>query len=182
MLANILRDLEDESTFVAFVGAHFKDTQQFGDLLECEVVVDEERLKWAHKEYLQGVSEFSIKLASGDPDHYKRSGAMLRALYRIKPITAVEFSPPLEEFDSLFAPIGVSHGDVEHLRSLGKTFSTYHNELLSFSITYNICRMYEEKPVDVSQGYIHTMIVYLASSENLSADSLYMIFKSLMVS
>lgn len=182
LVANILRELEDESHFVAFVGDHFRNTQQFGDLLSCEVTVDDERLKWAHKEYQQGVREFSIRLASGDPDHYKRSGALLRALYRIKPIVAVEFDPLIEEFDTLSTPIGTSHSDSQYALSLGRTFSTYHNELLAFAIAYNICRMYEANPVDVTDAYIHTMCVYLSSSDNLSADSLYMIFKSLMAS
>lgn len=163
------------------VGSHFKSTEDYGDLLACTITVDDERLKWAHKEYQQGVREFSIRLASGDPDHYKRCGALLRALYRIKPITAVEFDPPLEEFDSLFTPIGVSHADAEYALSLGRTFSLYHNELTAFGYAYNICAMYEPNPVRISGKYIHTMCAYLLSNDNLSADSLYMIFKSLML-
>lgn len=180
MVENILKALEDETYFVDRVGAHFRNTEDYGDLLSCEVKVDDERLKWAHTEYQQGVSEFSIRLASGDPDHYKRTGALLRALYRIKPIVSIEFHPPLDEFDSLFTPIGTSHADAEYALSLGRTFSLYHNELTAFSYAYNVCSMYENNPVSICDDYIHTTCVYLASNDNLSADSLYMIFKSLM--
>lgn len=182
LTGNFLRELEDEAFFVKVVGGHFRDTQQYGDLLECEVTVDEERLKWAHKEYQQGVNEFSIRLDSGDPDHYKRCGALLRALYRIKPITTVIFTPDLDDFDSLFTPIGTSYSDSQYALSLGRTFSRFHNELTSFAFAYNVCAMYESNAVEISDAYIHTMCVYLSSSDNLSADSLYMIFKSLMLS
>ena len=181
MVANILRELDDEAFFVDRVGNHFRNTEDYGDLLSCTVVVSDERLKWAHKDYQQGVSEFSIRLGSGDPDHYKRCGALLRSLYRIKPIISVDFIPPLEDFDSLITPIGVSHSDVEYALSLGRTFSLYHNELTAFAYAYNVCAMYEKNRVQISPQYIHTMCAYLSSSDNLSADSLYMIFKSLML-
>ncbi len=177
----MLRELENEAYFVERVGAHFRNTSDYGTLLTCEVVVDDDRLKWAHTEYQQGIAEFSIRLDSGDPDHYKRCGALLRALYRIKPITAVEFSPVLEEFDSLFTPVGVSHSDAQYALSLGKTFDRYHNEMTAFSYVYNVCSMYEDRPVRISDGYIHTMCVYLEANDNLSADSLFMIMKSIML-
>lgn len=180
MVENILRSLDDETYFVEKVGAHFRNVDDYGGLLCCTVTVDDERLRWAHTEYQQGVSEFSIRLGSGDPDHYKRSGALLRALYRIKPITLVEFDPEIEEFDSLYV-LGVSHADAEHQLSLGRTFSLYHNEMTAFSYAYNVCRMYEDNPVPINEKYLHTMCVYLASNDNLSADSLYMIFKSIML-
>jgi hypothetical protein len=181
LTTNVLRDLEDEGYFVAQAGAHFRNTEDYGDLLSCEVTVDDDRLRWAHTEYQQGVAEFSIRLDSGDPDHYKRSGALLRALYKIKPITAVKFSPDIGEFDTLFTPIGVSNSDAEYALSLCRTFDLYHNELTAFSYAYNICCMYEEEPCRLTADYIHTMCVYLAGNDNLSADSLYMIFKSLML-
>lgn len=181
MVENILRQLEDAEFFVEQVGAHFRNTNDYGDLLACTVTVDEDRLRWAHTEYQQGVNEFSIRLQSGDPDHYKRCGALLRALYRIKPITNVDFNPEIGEFDTLLTPVGVTHADAVYTLSLGRTFDVYHNELTAFSYVYNVCCMYEEKPVKVCDKYIHTMCAYLASNDNLSADSLYMIFKSLML-
>lgn len=180
MVENILRQLEDEDFFVQKVGAHYRSTDDYGDLLSCEVIVEEDRLKWAHQDYLQGVREFSIRLASGDPDHYKRCGALLRALYKIKPIVSVEFDPPLAEFDTLFTPIGVTHADAQYQLSLGRFYDVYHNEMTAFSFAYNVCCMYEPEPAQISDAYIHTMCTYLSSSDNLSADSLYMIFKSLM--
>ena len=181
MIENVLRRLDDEEYFVATVGSHFRNTEDYGALLSCEVTVDDDRLRWAHTDYQQGVSEFSIRLGSGDPDHYKRSGALLRSLYRIKPIVSVTFDPELEDFDSLFTPVGVTHADAEYQLSLGRTFSTFANELTSFSYAYNVCAMYEENPVQISDKYIHTMCAYLASNDNLSSESLYMIFKSLML-
>ncbi len=181
MIKNVLRCLDDEAYFVDKVGAHFRNTEDYGDLLSCRVEVDDQRLRWAHTEYQQGVREFSIRLGSGDPDHYKRSGALLRALYRIKPIVSIAFDPELDNFDTLSTPVGVTHADAEHQLSLGRIFATFANELTSFSYAYNVCTMYEEKPLQISDKYLHTMCAYLASNDNLSADSLYMIFKSLML-
>ena len=178
---NILRELDDEKYFVERLGSHFRNINDYGGLLSCTVTVEDDRLRWAHTEYQQGVSEFSIRLGSGDPDHYKRSGALLRALYRIKPIVNVQFEPELDDFDSLFAPLGVTHHDVTFALSLGRTFTLYHNELTAFSYAYNVCSMYEERPTQINDAYLHTMCVYLASNDNLSADSLYMVFKSLML-
>lgn len=182
MPENILRLLEeDEATFVERVGAHFRNTHDYGDLISCSVEVDDDRLVWAHTEYQQGVREFSLKLTSGDPDHYKRCGALLRALYKIQPIVEVKFDPELEELDSPFTPVGVSHADSKYALSLGSTFYHYANEMQAFSFTYNVCATYEEKPTAISDDYIHTVCAYLKGNENLSADSLYMIFKSLML-
>lgn len=181
MIDNILRKLEEEDFFVQHVSKHYNSTEDYGDLLSCEVTVDEERLKWAHQDYLQGVREFSIRLDSGDPDHYKRCGALLRALYKIKPIVSVAFDPLIEDFDTLSTPVGVSYSDAQYQISLGRFYDVYHNELTAFSFAYNVCCMYEHEPTTISDAYIHTMCAYLSSSDNLSADSLYMIFKSLML-
>lgn len=179
---NILKSLEqDEAYFVKHLGAHFRNTEDYGDLLSCEVTVDDARLAWAHAEYVQGVGEFSLRLTSGDPDHYKRCGALLRALYKIKPIVNVDFEPDLDEFDTLFTPIGVSNSDAEYALSLGRTFKLYANEMQAFSYAYNVCAMWEAKPTKVNDEYIHTVCAYLKGNDNLSADSLYMIFKSLML-
>lgn len=180
MTGNVLRLLEDEGYFVEQVGNHFRNTKDYGNLLSCEVKVDDDRLRWAHGAYLQGVSEFSIRLASGDPDHYKRCGVLLQALYRIKPIVAIEFNPELDEVDTLSTPLGVNHSDAEETLSMGRTFQIYHNELTSFSYAYNVCAMYETDPVKIDSKYIHNMCVYLESNDNLSAESLYMVFMSLM--
>jgi hypothetical protein len=181
LVENILRSLDDEAYFVETLGAHFRNIDDYGGLLQCAVTVDDERLRWAHTEYQQGVQEFSIRLGSGDPDHYKRCGALLRALYRIKPITNVVITPEPEEVDPMFAPVGLSHADAEHHLSLGRMYDEFHNELTAFSYAYNVCAIYEDNPVKIDAKYLHTMCVYLASNDNLSADSLYMIFKSLML-
>ena len=181
MAENILKKLEDEAYFIERVGTHFRNTEDYGDLLSCEIEVEEARLTWAHTEYVQSVAEFSIKLTSGDPDHYKRSGALLRALYKIKPIVGVAFEPDLDEFDSLFTPVGSTHADGEYALSLGRTFKLFANEMQAFSFAYNVCATYEAEPTEISDEYIHTVCAYLKGNDNLSADSLYMMFKSLML-
>lgn len=181
MPENILRELEDEKFFITSVGAHFRNTEDYGNLLSCAVDVDEARLSWAHTEYVQGVNEFSIKLTSGDPDHYKRCGALLRALYKIRPIVGVQFDPEIDDLDHLFAPVGNSRADVEHVRSLGAFFHLFANEMQAFSYTYNVCATFEREPTQISDEYIHTVCAYLKGNDNLSADSFYMMFKSLML-
>lgn len=181
MAANILKELEDEGYFIKRVGDHFRNTDDYGGLLECSIKVDDARLTWAHTEYLQSINEFSLRLTSGDPDHYKRTGALLRALYKIKPIVEVTFEPDLGEFDSLFAPVGFTHNDAEYALSLGRMFDLFANEMHAFSFAYNVCATYEQNPTPVNDEYLHTICAYLKGNDNLSADSLYMIFKSLML-
>jgi hypothetical protein len=182
LTSNIFRELEELGTFVSVVGDYFRCAPgQLDAVLSCEITVDDQRLSYAHGEYIQGIQLFSLLLQSGDPDHYKRAGALLHALYLSKPITEIGFDPPLDQVDTLITPIGVSYGSAENALSFGHFFRDYPNEFMGFSLAYNYCHQYESDPRIIDFNYLHTVCNYLKNNGNLSVESLFMVFKSLMI-
>lgn len=181
MADNLLRMLQGESYFLNFVGNYIGATPtDLGELLQCHINVDNARLGFAHTEYVQNVEKFSLYLQSGDPDHFKRAGALLHSLYTSKPIIQVIFEPELDDVDTLATPIGMTYGDAEGELSFGNFFQEFHNEFTALSLSYDACRSYEERPRDMDFEYIHTACSYLRNNGNLSVESMFMLFKSLM--
>ena len=84
--------LEDEGYFREYVTAHFQKAPAavIADF-PCEHAIDANRVGIAHGDYSQTIREYSVLLHSANPDHYKRSGALLRALYQSKIIVGVDF-------------------------------------------------------------------------------------------
>lgn len=179
---NVFRDLEDESHFLEFVGGFFRQSpEEMKPLVDYTVEVDDARLSYAHAAYVQGVERFSILLQSGDPDHYKRAGALLHGLYQAKPITSAIASPELEAVDTLCTDLGVTYAQSEAQMALAQLYEEYHNELTAFALAYGCCRQYEEnEPPELTLDYLRTVCVYLKNNGNLSVESLFMLFKSLM--
>ncbi len=182
MAGNIFRELEEEAFFIAHVGEYITSAPAaLHPVLSCEIDVAPDRLAYAHAEYVQGVRRFSLYLQSGDPDHYKRAGALLHALYLSKPIIAVGFNPKLDEVDTLCTGLGVSYGDAEGSLSFGHFFDEYHNEFAAFGLAYDTCRQFEAEPRPINFEFLNTMCVYLKNNGNLSVESLFMVFKSIML-
>ena len=180
-MQNIFRDLMDATTFETFVGDYFRSTPtELGEFVSCTLEIDASRLAYAHTEYTQNISKFALYLDSKDPDHYKRAGALLHALYLSNPITSVVFTPELDEVDALSTPLGVSYTDVDKELTFGCFYRDYHNEFTSFALCYDICRQYEENPREITQDYLRTVCTYLFNNRSLSVESLFMLFKSLM--
>ncbi len=179
MTTNVFRDLEDEAYFIKRVGEHFCSApSQLSPLLDCVISVDENRLKFAFDEYTQGIARFSLFLQSGDPDHFKRAGALLHALYLSEPIVSVKFSQELAAVDTLMTDLGISYGDAEGSLSFAHFYDEYHNEFTAFSLAYDICRQYSDLQF-IDFNYVHTVCVYLKNNGNLSVESLFIMFKSL---
>ena len=183
MTDNIFRRLEEsEDYFAEFVGNHLRNAPSaLSPVLNCEINVDGSRLSYAHTAYVQGVQKFALYLQSGDPDHFKRAGALLHAIYTSQPIDSVQFDPDLEDVDTISTPLGVSYGDAEGALSFGHFFREYHNEFLGFQLSFDICRQYlENDPREIDFEYVHTVCTYLKNNGNLSVESLFMIYKSLL--
>lgn len=183
MSDNIFRQLEqDGDFFVDYVGGHLCSAPVALDpILACKVSVDKERLAFAYDQYVQGVRKFALYLQSGDPDHFKRAGALLHAIYTSQPIDQVEFDPSLDQVDTISTPLGVTYGDAEGALSFGHFFDEYHNEFLGFQLAFDICRQFvANEPREIDFEYVHTVCAYLKNNGNLSVESLFMIYKSLL--
>ena len=60
-------------------------------------------------------------------------------------------------------------------------YNSFHNEILSFDLAYQICAAYEDDPREYDFNYLRNMCHYLAKNKDLTVDSLSMIFRSLML-
>ena len=166
---------------MSFVGEYFSSApSELGEFLDCTPELDKSRLAYAHTEYTQNISKFALYLDSKDPDHYKRAGALLHALYLSKPITSIVFRPEMDEVDVLSTPLGVVFADINKEMTFAAFYRDYHNEFTSFALCYDICCQYEEDPRSFTQDYLKTVCTYLYNNRNLSVESLFMLFKSLM--
>ena len=180
---NIFRQLEaSEAFFTEFVGSHFSAApNELQELIGCSVTIDKERLAYAFDQYIQGIKRFAVILESGDPDHFKRAGALLHAIYSSLPISGVLFDPELDDVDTLVTSIGFNYRDGEDALFFARFFNEYHNEFLGFQLAFEICRMYVPgTPRSIDFEYVQTVCVDLKNDGNLSVESLFMIFKSLL--
>jgi hypothetical protein len=186
MVNGLFAKLENKDFFVQYVGDHFKVApQQAVADFPCDHTLDSDRIAFAFGEYIQNVKSFSVLLDSNNPDHYKRSGAMLHALYRSKIITEIEYSEnnwgTIQEID-YDPPLGLSHNFAQAMIKFPMFYNSFHNEVVSFDLSYQLCSSYEESPTDYSFNYLHNICHYLHKNQDLTVDSLSMIFRSLMLS
>ena len=186
-MAHTFRLLDKPAEFVSYVRDYFlSPREELKDFISCDIVVDNSRLEYAAREYAQNVARFSLYLEKKtpddkkDPDHYKRAGALLHALYLSEPITSIKFSPEIDEVDALTTPIGVTFADVDKEVTFAQFYRDYANEFTSFALAYDVCRQYEDTPTDIDKDYLRTVCTYLSNNRSLSVESLFMLFKSLM--
>ena len=173
-------ELEDQETFKSRVKNHFVNSpSEISDVMRCSNIISDERLEYAFGEYSQSVEKFSVLLQSENPDHYKRSGALLHALYQSQIITDVQLESNSDDLESGFTRVNV--GDAEHILPFVKFYETYHNEMLSFDFAMSYCAAYEDDPRSYDFDYLHNICRYLKVNSNLQVDSLFMIFKSFMI-
>jgi hypothetical protein len=180
-LAGVFDSLNDEETFKSAITAFFETVpEEIAPILECTVEVDPALVKYAYDAYIQGVEKFSLLLKSKDPDHYKRAGALLHALYVSKAIVSVDYEVDAEEVEAGMGPVHVHIGDIEYALPFKKFYDEYYNEIVAFFLAYSYCAAYETAPKAYDFDYLQTVCVYLKKNGNLSVESFFILFKSLM--
>jgi len=184
LINNTFREIEDAETFVKSVENYLKAPQDhLNELLKCKIELDRERVIYAHGEYKQSIDKFRVYLQSGDPDHYKRAGALLHALCVSMPIIKVDFEPHLDDVDTLNTPVGMVHNEAEETLTFGKFFNEYANEFLAFGMAFDICLQYETDPKTLDDfEFVRTMCAYLQINNSaLNPEALFMMFKCLLL-
>lgn len=182
----IFSDLEDKQNFSRFVLDQERRQKLFVSewFPDCKTEVDHDRIDYAHREYCQSVGRFSVLLHSKNPDHYKRAGSLLHALYQTDIITSVDFGVgkfgTADDLESGFTR--VSYGDAQYVLKFVDFFREFHNQVLAFELAYRCCCKYEESPVLYNFDYLHNVCRYLKVNNNLNVDTCFMLFKSLMLS
>lgn len=150
----------------------------------CDHTIDAKRVDVAYGDYKQKITEYSVLLHSVNPDHYKRSGAMLHALYKSKIVVGVQFRDSawgsMEDLEA-GTVLGVSFDHAQQILRFPVFYETFHNELLSFDLAYQLCAAYEDAPRDYDFDYLQNICHYLCKNKDLTVDSLSIIFRSLML-
>lgn len=177
----LFSQLDDDAGFKSFVEENFTEApKEITSVVRCANVIDRDRLEFAANEYSQNIGKFALLLNSENPDHYKRAGSLLHALYQSKPIISVHWESTPEELESGFTRVNV--GDATHVLPFAKFYQEFYNEMMAFDLSFRCCASYElSTPPKYDYDYLHNVCRYLKSNDNLSVDSLFMLFKSLMV-
>ena len=180
---DIFTDLQDRETFFQIISRRFCETPNFvSEWFTCKNEVNKERLEYAYKEYLHNIDKFAVLLDSKNPDHYKRAGALLHALYQSDIILSSElvdgkYGSP-DDLETGFTL--VSHGDAQHILKFANFYQEYYNQIFCFDMAYQYCAAYEDNPRGYDFDYFLNVCRYLKANTNLTVDSLFMLFKSLM--
>lgn len=175
----LFKKLENEEDFKKIVSSHFTTApEEISAVMRCVNHIADDRLEYAFGEYTQSVEKFAVLLQSKNPDHYKRSGALLHALYQSEIIIDVELESTSDDLESGFTRVNV--GDAEHILPFVRFYEEYHNQMMSFDLAHQFCAAYEDEPRRIDIDYLHNMCRYLKANSNLQVDSLFMVLKSLM--
>jgi hypothetical protein len=178
-ILSILLELNDKDFFKAVVQARFeKAAKDLLPLIDCAHTLDDKRIDFAYDEYKQNVNQFTALLGSQDPDHYKRSGALLHALYKSEIVTGVDFTPDKDEIDSGFTRI--QYADGQHTVTMIDFYEEFHNQLVAFDLAYDCCASYEDSPSDYDFDFLRNACFYLKNNSSLCLDTCFMFFRSLM--
>lgn len=174
-------DLEDQANFIAFMNEQLESApNELKAVMHVSNVCDGPLIEYAANEYHQNIEKFSLLLHSKNPDQYKRAGALLHALYQAKPIVAVNWEATPEELAAGYTR--VTQGDANYILPFAEFYDEFYNEMMAFDIAYRSCAAYVDAPVTYDFDYLRNVCRYLKSNDNLSVDSLFMLFKSLMLS
>jgi hypothetical protein len=177
----IFKRLEQIDFFTDYVAGHFQSAPSavIKDF-PCKNTLSAERVKYSFGEYQQNIRAYAVLLHSENPDHYKRAGALLHALYKSKIISSISFHPSKDEVEAGFAH-GINYGEAQELVRFPIFYEDYHNQLLSFDLCYQCCAAYEpQNPPGYDFGYLYNVCHYLWKNKDLTVDSLSMLFRSLM--
>jgi hypothetical protein len=164
---------------VQFVEENYRNAPTpVSEFTDCEMEIDTERVIYAYREYTQNIERYSLLLESSNPDHYKRCGALLHALYGsriIKSVTPVYNQSDIDHGVSLIHP-----HDRDKAFSALEFYEEHYNYIHAFDLSHRVCAAYESEPVWYDVDYLHNICFFMNSHEGMVVDTFFMIFKSLM--
>lgn len=184
----LFKKLEDETFFTEFVTERYtKVPAEITQIVWCKQTIDTARLKFACGEYKKSIEHFALYLESANPDHYKRAGALLHALYKAG-VSHLEIMRPAAEAECGFSQevldgpaVMLNLGDNRYALSWLNFWKTYHNQALAFDVAYRCCCSYEKNPTKLTLEYSHNVCRYLKAYSDLTMDDCFMLFRSLML-
>jgi hypothetical protein len=177
---SVFLELDKKSFFTATVKKRFElAADKLLPLIDCTHEIDDARVEFAYGEYRQNINQFAVLLQSEDPDHYKRAGALMHALYKSEIVTALCYSPDKDEIDGGLTRL--QYHDGQHTIGMIDFYNEYHNEMVAFDLAYDCCASYEETPVGYDFEFLHNACRYLKSNSSLCLDTCFMFFRAMML-
>jgi hypothetical protein len=135
--------LESRDFFRDLVRDHFGNGWQHVSAAGgSSVLLDDALIGLAFDGYSLNIEQYRVALKSANPDHFKRAGALLHALYTAPPIVEVRWSEETKRLCNVDA-VGVSVGDAEFWNKYTEWYEDNCNRLISFDLAFRCCQIYE---------------------------------------
>lgn len=179
----LFKQLERKDFFVPFVIDFYQAVpKEVAPILGCQVEIDEGRIEYAHSEYVQRINQFSALLASANPDHYKRAGALLYSLYQgpRQIITNLNWEHSPDDLETGFGPVAVTKAEADEMLPFARFYDDYHNEQVAFDFCYRCCAAYDPSPRTYHFDYLHNLCWFMKEKPDTAPEAYWIIFKSLM--
>lgn len=176
---DLFNAIEDEDQFVVFVSEKYtRAPEEIADVMHCSISIDLARVKLAHGQYMQNLDKLKILLKSSNPDHYKRAGSLLHSLYQTDIIVEIDPESSADELEAGYTR--VPKFDADSMAEFVRFYESYHNQFHAFDLAYRCCAAYESADKGYDFDYLQNMCRYLRGQSNLSLETFFMLFKSLM--
>ena len=178
-MKHLFGSLEDEGQFIDFVGVKYTHApEEISHVMRCTITIEPERVKLAHGQYVQNLDKLKVLLKSSNPDHYKRAGSLLHCLYQTDVISRIDLESSADDLEAGFTR--VPKFDADHIAAFVHFYESYHNQFHAFDLAFRCCAAYEQDNKRYDFDYLQNMCRYLNGQSNLSLETFFMLFKSLM--
>jgi hypothetical protein len=171
--------LDDKEFFVELVTDHHQHAwTEVNSQVGVTPVVSSERVEYAFETYHNNIVEIRVRLASQNPDHYKRAAALLDALNRAQIVTELEYDMSVLEGLEQNTAVGLSHGDCQYRLKYVNFLETSCNQAMAFDLSFRCCQAYEKAAKGYSPNYLENVCHYLCHHDDKNVGSLYLILYS----
>ncbi|MDX8521818.1 hypothetical protein [Mesorhizobium dulcispinae] len=175
-------ELDERGFFVAFVKEYYESGWPAANKASgASVTLDAALIDLAFDTYQVSLQQYRVALNSKNPDHYKRAGALLHALYKAAPIVSIEWGEVAERLRN-FDNVGVSYDDAQHWDNYVVWWDNYSNYVMAFDLAFRCCQVYEEAPRPYDKDMLDNMAYYMAENTNINVGSFVTILKAFMAS
>lgn len=175
--------LDEKHFFVDFVDEQFKNGwPRVSAASRASIITDRAAIELAYEQYGVNLDGYRLSLPSKNPDHYKRSGALLHSLYKAcssKKIITLDWPEDIERLRDNDR-VGVSFADAEYWNDFTNYYEEYCNEMMSFDLSFRCCDAHEQANNTYDKDYLDNICYYMKENTNLNVGSCVMIFKSFM--
>ncbi|MGX8010971.1 hypothetical protein ACVDG8_019430 [Mesorhizobium sp. ORM8.1] len=173
-------ELDDRDFFVEFVEGYYATGWPAAYKASgSSVAVSRDLINLAFDTYQLSLQSYRVALHSKNPDHYKRAGALLHALYKASPIVSVEWGDEAERLRN-FDNVGVSYDDAQHWDNFVVWWDNYSNYVMAFDLAFRCCQVYEQAARPYDKDVLDNMAYYMAENNNINPGSFVAILKAFM--